>query len=128
MTDRTIENENAREEVKEIIEKCVKCGLCKGNCPVFRIIREETISPRGKAILLKEKSYNKLIFDCSLCRACEISCPLGLKLTNSFRKARTVLAEEGKETKENKEMIENVRKDGNPFGKEIKKIGKMYCC
>ena len=125
----TVEAENAKEEVKEIIEKCIKCGLCKGLCPVFRIVREEAVSPRGKTILLENEIYDKIVYQCSLCRACEEKCPLNLKLCDAFRKARKVLVESGKETSENKEMIENIRKEGNPFGKiDSKKPGKLYCC
>jgi len=122
-----IEAENAREEVEEIVEKCVRCGLCKSLCPVFKVIQEETVSPRGKAILLDNKIYDKIIYECSLCKACEQKCPLGLKLCTAFKKARFVLCEEGKETEENKEMIKNIREAGNPFGKEVKKH-KLYCC
>lgn len=125
----SVEAENAKEEVEEIIEKCVKCGMCKSLCPVFRIVREETISPRGKVLILEKDIYDKIVYECSLCKACEEKCPLNLKLCDAFRKARKVLVESGKETKENKEMIKNIRKDGNPFGKVSgKKIGKLYCC
>lgn len=125
----SVEAENAKGEVEEIIEKCVKCGLCKSLCPVFKIVREETISPRGKVLILEKDIYDKIVYECSLCKACEEKCPLGLKLCDAFRKARKVLVESGKETKENKEMIRNIRRDGNPFGKVSgKKIGKLYCC
>lgn len=123
----TVESDNAKQEVKEIIDKCIKCGMCKSLCPVFRIVREEEISPRGKAILLDSEVYDKIMYECSLCKACEEKCPLGLKLCTAFLKARVVLAESGKETRENKEMIKNIRGVGNPFGKSVKK-GKFYCC
>lgn len=126
--ERSIEAENMINEIKEIVDKCVECGMCKGLCPVFRQIREETISPRGKAMILKDKIYDKIVYKCTLCKACEEKCPLNLSLPHAFRKARSVLVEDGKETKENKEMIKNVREFGNPFGKEIKKNGKLYCC
>jgi len=123
-----IEVENTIEEIREIIEKCVNCGMCKALCPVFKIIFEESYSPRGKAIMLQNNIFNKIIYECTLCKACELNCPLNLKLCDTFRKARKVLAESGKETKENKEMIENIRKYGNPFGKETRKKRKLYCC
>jgi len=125
----TIEAANAKEEIQEIIEKCTKCGLCKSLCPVFKIIREEQVSPRGKAMLLNEKVYDKIVYECSLCKACEEKCPLNLKLCDAFRKARKVLVETKHETTENKEMIKNIREHGNPFGSlDKKKPGKLYCC
>jgi len=124
----TAEAENAKIEVSEIVEKCVKCGMCKSICPVFNIIREETIGPRGKTMILEKEIYDKIVYECSLCKACEEKCPLDLKLCDAFRKARKVLVEEKKETKENKEMIKNIRESGNPFGKDIGKKRKLYCC
>ncbi|MBM3234453.1 (Fe-S)-binding protein [Candidatus Pacearchaeota archaeon] len=120
--------ENPSEEVEEIVSKCIKCGMCKSLCPVFKIMREETLSPRGKAIILDKKVYDKIIYECSLCKACEEKCPLNLKLCDALKKARKVLVESGKETRENKEMIKNVIKEGNPFGKLQEKSKKLYCC
>ncbi len=57
----TIESDNAKEEIKEIIEKCTKCGLCKELCPVFKIIREEPYSPRGRVIILDNDVYDKIV-------------------------------------------------------------------
>jgi len=111
----TIESDNAKEEIKEIVEKCIKCGLCKQLCPVFKIMREEQFSPRGKAILLDNGFYGKIIYQCNLCKACEEKCPLNLKLCDAFVKARKVLVEEGKEIAEIKEMIENLEEKGNVF-------------
>ena len=124
---KSVEANNAKIEVEEIVSKCVKCGMCKSLCPVFRQIREETLSPRGKAIVLSKDLYDMIVFDCSLCKACEEKCPAGVKLCTAFRKARATFSESGKETKENREMIKNIKEFGNPFGKEIKK-GKFYCC
>lgn len=122
------EVQNAVEEIEDILEGCVRCGLCKGVCPVFRALHEEVSSPRGKAIMLKKGFIDKIVFDCTLCKACENNCPAGVKLCDAFRKARLVLSESGKESKENKEMIKNIREYGNPFGKEAGKSKKLYCC
>ncbi len=117
----TIESDNAKEEIKEIVEKCIRCGLCKSLCPVFKVMREEQFSPRGKAIILDNNAYEKIVYDCTLCRACEEKCPLSLKLCGAFIKARKVLVEEGREPSEVKEMIKNLQEKGDVFGGEEKK-------
>ena len=123
----SIEAENAKQEIKEIINECIKCGMCKSLCPVFKIVREEVISPRGKVLILEKEIYDKIMYECSLCKACEETCPVDIKLCEAFKKARKVLVEIGKETASNKEMMKNIKEAGNPFGKNIDKK-KLYCC
>jgi len=113
----TVEADNAREEIKEIVEKCFRCGLCKNICPVLRIMREEQYSPRGKAVILDSDFVERIVYDCNLCKACEEQCPLDLKLCTAFIKARQVLVDNKKEISENKEMIRNLERTGNVFGK-----------
>jgi glycolate oxidase iron-sulfur subunit len=121
-----IESDNTKEEIKEIVEKCIKCGLCKSLCPVFKIIREEQISPRGKAIILNNNEYEKLIYECALCKACEEKCPLNLKLCTAFRNARKILVWQKKEISEAKQVIKNLEKTKNIYGiEEDKKITKI---
>jgi len=112
----TIEAENAKEEIKEIVEKCIKCGLCKSLCPVFRVMREEQYSPRGKAILLDNNIYNKIIYQDTLSGQCEVACPFSIKMHEAIIKARRVLVEEKKEPESVKEIIKNLKKTGNIFG------------
>lgn len=117
----TIETENAKEEIKEIVEKCFRCGLCRSLCPVLKVMKQEQYSPRGKAIILDNGFFEKIVYECSLCKACEIQCPLNLKLCVAFIKAREVLVNQKREIPENVEMIKNLNKTGNIFGVEEKK-------
>lgn len=109
-------------------DECVECGLCKANCPVFKSMLTETISPRGKAILINEKVLDKVFFQCTLCKACKIECPLGIDL--EFEEIRKRLVENKIETVANKKMINNIRKYNNPFGKIDKDTipKELYCC
>jgi len=116
-----IETENAKEEIREIIEKCTKCGRCKNLCPVLRVMREEQFSPRGKVIILENDYFEKIVYDCTLCKACEKQCPFDLKLCDAFIKARQVLVGQKKEIPENKEMIKNLDKIGNIYGERRRK-------
>jgi len=112
----TIESDNNKEEIKEIVEECFKCGLCKELCPVLRVMREEQYSPRGKAIILENGFYEKIVYECSLCKSCEIKCPLNLKLCHAFILAREILVNQKKEIVQNREMIKNLEKTGNIYG------------
>ncbi len=111
-----IESGNAREEIKDIIEKCIKCGLCRSLCPVLRIMREEQFSPRGKVMMLENETFEKIVYECTLCKACEKQCPVSLKLCDAFVKARAVLVNQKKEILANRDMIKNLEKTGNIFG------------
>jgi glycolate oxidase iron-sulfur subunit len=113
----TIGSDNAKEEIKEIIEKCMKCGLCKQTDAVYKVMREEQFSPRGKIIILENEDYDEKIFYMdTLSGACEKICPLGIKMHEAVMKARKVLAERNKAPKEAKEIIKNLEKSGNIFG------------
>ena len=114
----TIEADNAKEEIKEIVEKCINCGMCKSRDSVFRVMREEQYSPRGKAIILKNNQYDKIIFDDNLSKQCEVSCPLKIKMHEAIIKARKVLVEEKKEPEEVRRAIRNLQKTGNIFGEK----------
>jgi glycolate oxidase iron-sulfur subunit len=112
----TIESDNAREEIREIVERCFKCGLCKELCPVLRVLRKEQSGPRGKAIMLDCKYIDKIVYYCTLCKACEKKCPLNLKLCTAFVKARQIVASKD-ELPEAKEMVKNLQETGDIYGR-----------
>ena len=112
------EQDNLKQEIREMIEKCTKCGRCRLSCPVLRVLREEQFSPRGKVILLENNYYEDLIYDCTLCKSCEKECPFNIKLCEVFIKARTVIISQKREHPENKKMLKNMQKSGNIFGIE----------
>jgi Fe-S oxidoreductase len=123
-----VELGNIKEEISSAIGNCISCGMCKTLCPVFKVLKEEAISPRGHVIDLKEGVIEKLVFECNLCKGCEVSCPLDLKICDAIRKAREVLDLKGQGLKGNEEMVSNIRKYGNPFGKGEVEKDKLYCC
>ena len=114
----------------EEINKCVLCGFCKANCPVFKILLTEANSPRGKAIMIKKEVIDSIFYKCTLCGACNAECPIGVDLESEMVKMRQKLVERGIETEDNKKMIEKIRAEGIPFGRiEKGKTPKnLYCC
>ncbi len=97
--------------------KCNECGLCKENCPVFRVVKKESVSPRGFAIM-KEKGFaDKAMYICSLCNNCKSVCPYGVDL--KLEDMREYVLKNGGETEAIREIIENLRRTGNPYGKLV---------
>jgi Fe-S oxidoreductase len=96
------------------MSKCNECGLCREACPVFSVLRRESVSPRGFAVLIKKEAKDKMFYLCSLCNNCERVCPYGARL--KLLRNRERLVDEGVETKGGKEVIENLKRYGNPYG------------
>ncbi len=123
-----VEANNAVENAREQLEKCIKCGMCKSLCPVFKVLKEEGVSPRGHAIFINNNVLEKTLYKCNLCKACEARCPLNLKICDAVREARFALNMKKKGLKSNEEMISNVKKTGNPFAGKKADGDKLYCC
>ena len=82
-------------------EKCSKCGMCAGVCPVFRELRQETYSSRGKVEIaralaageLPYTSYTEDIFSkCLLCLTCKGGCAIGVDQSKLILGVRAELA------------------------------------
>lgn len=96
-----------------ILTWCEECGLCREACPVFRVLRRESVSPRGFAILQKKHVYSKVFLMCTLCDACKKDCDFGVDLgLESFREE---LIEVDLETDVIKKIRRSFKKNGHPF-------------
>jgi glycolate oxidase iron-sulfur subunit len=83
--------------LKEELNKCVKCGTCRSICPTFRVIGRESASARGKLTLIDAylkgdigltEDYYKHTKECTMCGACRDSCPSGVDTTGIINSAR----------------------------------------
>ena len=99
-----IQKKNALNQIKEIIEPCIKCGLCKSSCPFFKFLKKEHLSPRGQIALLQNNVLDYTIFKCSLCKACEKKCPLKINICEAIILARKLSVLMKKELKENQKL------------------------
>ena len=68
------------------VSTCVHCGFCLAACPTYHELGQETDSPRGRIVLMKEVLEGTLAADdavphldaCLGCLACEPACPSGV--------------------------------------------------
>lgn len=102
---------NLIEEASDIFRECAHCGLCKARCGVFKILKEEHLSPRGYGNLLTKKVMDKVLFKCNLCKSCEENCPLNLKICDAILKAREAMVLRGNGLKKNEERVRSIMKN-----------------
>jgi glycolate oxidase iron-sulfur subunit len=74
-------------EADAILRKCVHCGFCTATCPTYQVLGDDLDSPRGRIYLIKRvlegakvTGRTRLHLDrCLTCRACETTCPSGVR-------------------------------------------------
>ena len=74
-------------EADAILRTCVHCGFCTATCPTYQILGDELDGPRGRIYLIKEffagapaTEHTLTHLDrCLTCRACETTCPSGVR-------------------------------------------------
>src|SRR2546421_3377449 len=74
-------------EAEAILRKCVHCGFCTATCPTYQVLGDDLDSPRGRIYLMKRALEGAAVTDktrlhldrCLTCRACETTCPSGVR-------------------------------------------------
>jgi glycolate oxidase iron-sulfur subunit len=82
-----IRNTPEGREADAILRKCVHCGFCTATCPTYQVLGDDLDSPRGRIYLMKRalegaavSEKTRLHLDrCLTCRACETTCPSGVR-------------------------------------------------
>ena len=89
-------------ELKEIAEKCIRCGLCQNVCPVFAEIGKEAAVARGKVTLIRNLMSEEIgyspklstyLLQCLGCGTCAESCPNGVRADELILAARALMVE-----------------------------------
>src|SRR5262249_15868727 len=74
-------------EADAILRKCVHCGFCTATCPTYQVLGDDLDSPRGRIYLIKRAleggagsgTTRPPPARCLTCRACETTCPSGVR-------------------------------------------------
>jgi Fe-S oxidoreductase len=81
----------------DLLQKCVRCGLCKSVCPTYRVNEEERSFARGRLALAQmvlsgelplTKDVARQWDECAMCRRCEWICPNNVEYKEIMSKAK----------------------------------------
>ena len=84
-------------DFKDEINKCSKCGLCQGVCPVYKETGNDCAVSRGKFVMLDgvlkgdlklNKNINKYLDLCLKCGKCSKFCPSSIDVCKIFETAK----------------------------------------
>ena len=88
-------------EMTSIMRACVHCGFCNATCPTYQLQGDELDGPRGRIYLIKSMLEDSAIGEstqthldrCLTCRACETTCPSGVRYSRLLELARPLVEE-----------------------------------
>ena len=88
-------------EADEILRNCVHCGFCTATCPTYQLLGDELDGPRGRIYLIKNLLEDNAISAksvdhldrCLTCRACETTCPSGVRYGRLLDIGKDLMAE-----------------------------------
>lgn len=93
-------NQNST-EAESILRSCVHCGFCLATCPTYQLLGDELDSPRGRIYLMKQVLEGQAVTQktqlhldrCLTCRACETTCPSGVRYSHLLDISRGIVEE-----------------------------------
>jgi len=110
------------------LDACTNCGRCQAACPAYASGRD--LSPRlvvqdlsrdmrlgdGGDVLSKGVVRETELWACTMCNACVAECPVLIDQVGYITEFRRTLVNESKLDPKKRAFLENVGRNGNPFG------------
>ena len=112
-------------EAEGILRKCVHCGFCTATCPTYQVLGDDLDSPRGRIYLMKRALEGAPVTDktrlhldrCLTCRACETTCPSGVRYGRLVDIGRAVV-----ESKTHRGPLERAKRAAMAFALPNRKL------
>lgn len=87
--------------VRDLIKRCLRCGLCREVCPVFQETKREDDGPRGRIFYIEllrngeietDAALDDKLHNCLLCESCRHICPSSIPVNEMVMAARAECA------------------------------------
>jgi Fe-S oxidoreductase len=123
-----------KDEITNIVSKCIRCRFCFSQCPVYEV-SDGWVCQGGSGITQSlyygikfnkiDKDLRDILMRCTTCRSCEIICErlmAGVNLVSAIRMGRQLLIEqEINPIRTQQKALESLQTVGNPYGKQPSK-------
>jgi Fe-S oxidoreductase/nitrate reductase gamma subunit len=110
------------------LDACTNCGRCQAVCPAYASGRD--LSPRlvvqdlsremrmggSGDVFTKGVIRENELWACTMCNACVSECPVFIDQVGYITEFRRTLVSESKLDSKKKSFLENIGRNGNPFG------------
>ncbi len=117
------------------IDGCYVCPMCRHQCTTLKATRQETDSPRSKALSLYSLQRGLLALDdpgmvaqmyrCCGCRLCTAWCISGYEPSSMVQAARTAIVQKLKAPQRVMELLDRILDAGNPMGHPMDERGAV---
>lgn len=97
------------------VNDCIRCRLCDEQNDSVRITLDERRSTRYHVWLCNKKEDGKYLYGALLNGLGEKFCPLSIPIDEAIIAGRRRLVKKGIETRSNREFIEKLINDKNPY-------------
>lgn len=114
-------------KVRDSINMCTMCGLCRSVCPSFKSIGWDSALSKGRIILAygllngdleADESVVKNMYTCTTCADCVRRCPSKVDVVKIIELCRTDIVRNGMIIPKHKMICDNIISRGNPFGEK----------
>lgn len=104
------------------INKCFKCGLCKYQCPVYSVHRDDAYAPNGKLVATNYQQNDatalpelaSIYRECSQCKHCVTTCPGNIDVPEMVIDYRAKLNKLMPD-KTYERLLKNIQETGTPY-------------
>jgi Fe-S oxidoreductase/nitrate reductase gamma subunit len=110
------------------LDACTNCGRCQAVCPanaagrdlspriVVQDLARDVRTGREGDVFLKGTIRDSELWACTMCNACVAACPVFIDQVDYIAEFRRTLVSESKLDPKKKSFLENIGRNGNPFG------------
>ena len=112
------------EKFRDEVFSCTECKVCNDVCSFYLSTKDESVGAwsrvkAAQSIMNGEKTIGDIVrelYTCTCCGTCELTCPVGIPISDVVRSLRNLAVEEGKAPEPITHLCKNIIDSGSMTG------------